>query len=453
MRILFVFARDHYLRNYGQSGALRDVQSEHECFTIVSGHCQRLDLARALPGFAGTFAVDEAVEAAHFDLYNALTWHHRRKSRTFRFRFSRLYRTHPYDTPMNVARNLPGIYKAARSILIGNRVVGPVVLPRIMRNLPVSPELERRVREVSPDMVIAPCSAYEPISVDVARLGHELGLRTLMLVDNWDNLSSKSIYWSIPDYLGVWGQQSRDHAERIHGIPPDRVFLLGTPRFESYYHVVKEAVRPPYSFPYVLFCGSALPFDELSALRRLDREIDEHPEVYGAIKVVYRPHPYRVTRRGPDRFEPREFRHVVLDDQLRDAYYARNTNFQPDLDYYPALLAGATLVVCPLTTMLIESIICRTPVLAITYDDGVHYSSPHNAYKYYLHFEGIEKIEGLQLNREADRLGADMRRMMTSLPVLSRETVDSTLEYFLHKDERPYARRLADAVRAIAPTR
>ncbi len=453
MRVLILLPYDDYIRYYVQTGAFAALQAEHECHFAVSDHCKQVDVVRALPGFAGVIATDEATDAAHYELFNVLTWRHRRRSKTFAYRFSRLYRSYPNDSVVHIGKNLAGLRQAAKYVLLGNRVVAPHAIPRLIDRLPINADLARIVEEVAPDVAVFPCSAHDAMGNDVVRLAEKHGFESLFLVDNWDNLSSKSLFWAVPDHLCVWGEQSREHAERIHGIPRERVSLIGTPRFEAYYSVDKRTVTPPYPFRYVLFCGAALAFDELGALHRLDDELERHPDVYGDLKIVYRPHPRRQARLSPDVFHEKDFRRVVLDEQLAESYYRGDFYFQPKLDYYPRLLAGAELVVCPLTTMLIESLLCGTPVLAITYDDGIHYTSPHNAYRYYLHFEGIERIAGLRLNRDADALGSDLRALVASPPRPTRAEIEASLQYFLYKDERSYGRRLADTVAAIASMR
>jgi glycosyltransferase involved in cell wall biosynthesis len=450
VKLLIVIGRDEYARNYGQTQAFAPLLQQHECHLLIADRCSLAhDAFGVPPSLVTVLKTDDRVDHAHHEIFNILTWNQRRKSRTFYYRFSRYYRTYPYDSPRNLVRNLKGIREAVKYVLLGNRVVGKVAIPRLIRKLPVNADLERALREVKPDLVLLPCSAHDAIGDDLTRLAPELGFRTLFLVDNWDNLSSKSIFWTKPDFLGVWGEQSREHAQRIHDIGPERVSLLGTPRFERYYAIERSQVKSPYPFPYVLFCGSALAFNELEALRLLDQELSSRPDLYGELRVVYRPHPQRQTRLCPDVFREGDYRRVVLDEQLKQAYEQGNKRFQPSLDYYPSLLASARLVVCPLTTMLVESLICGTPVLAITYDDGVHYTSPHNAYRYYLHFEGIERIQGLHLNRERARLGAELRALIVQPPQLSRAAIHASLQHFIYRDGRSYADRLAAAVAQI----
>jgi hypothetical protein len=450
MKILIVLSRSEYVRNYGQTAAFRRLCAEHDCSLVLSDRCSPAELRGDAPAIVGTFATTRKLDRAHLELFNVLTWQQRRKSRTFRYRFSRLYRDYPNTSPRNVLHNLAGLRKALKYVLLGNRWLSRVSVPRLIARLPINPELARFVDQQKPDLVLFPCSAYDPVGNDLARLGAARGFRTLFLVDNWDNLSSKSIFWAKPDYLGVWGEQSRQHATEIHAIAPERVFAIGTPRFEGYYALRQAPAPAPYPFPYLLFCGSALAFDELAALHLLDRELSQHPAIYGELRIVYRPHPERQPRSCPDRFDERDFSRVILDEQVEDRYYRGDASF-PSLDYYPGLLSGAKLVVGPLTTMLIEAILCGTPVLAIAYDDRIHFTSPHNARKFYLHFDGIEDICGLSVNRERSQLAADLRARMSQSGRLEPAEVDASLEHFLHHDPRPYPERLAAVVRALDP--
>jgi hypothetical protein len=451
MRILVILCYDDYVRFYVKTGAFEAVQGDHEVRFVISNRCKTIAEMRDVPGFVGTIQFDSRVEAAHQLLFDVLTWRYRHRSRTFGYRFSRQYKTLPNTSLLNVLGNLRGLRQAAKHVALGNRVIGPYFIRHQIAAIPINRDLESVLAEQQPDLVVLPTAATEPIGNDLVRLAERTrAFKTLFLIDNWDNLSSKSLFWAHPDYIGVWGEQAREHATSIHGIDGKRVSLLGTPRFEAYYAVRKGQTQRHYAFPYVLFCGAALAFDELTALHHLDDEIAAHPEIYGELRVVYRPHPRRQKRLCPDVFHERDFRRVVLDKQLHDAYYKDDPEFQPALDYYPSLLAEAELVVCPLTTMLIEALLCGTPVLAITYDDHVHYTSPHHAYKFYRHFEGIETIRGLHLNRDESRLGADMRELIERPATPARDEIYHSLQYFLYRDDKPYPERLAGVVAQIA---
>jgi hypothetical protein len=210
----------------------------------------------------------------------------------------------------------------------------------------------------------------------------------------------------------------------------------------------------------VLFAGCYAPFDELTALRSLERAIDEAGL---ELKVVYRPHPHRRGRRRPDRFDEREFEHVVLDPELRDLYARAFQDFEgdasrkprlPGLDSYPSLFEHAEFVICPLSTMIVEAAVFERRVLVIAYDDGIHPNSPAEVVGYD-HFEGIDAIEGFELCRDPDRLAPlflALARGDRTPPRSLREQIG----WWLHWDsESTYGERLAGAIAEItgAPAR
>ena len=256
--------------------------------------------------------------------------------------------------------------------------------------------------------------------------------------------------WTLPDYMGVWGEQSRQHAVDIHGMNPDRIDTIGTPRFEKYFSTKPKDYSRPYEFPYILFCGCSEPFDEINALKRLDREIRENREVYQSMKVVYRPHPKRQQRLCEDQFEEKGFENVILDRQAEEYYYRKvDRSYQPNLDYYPALLFHAAFVIAPLTTILMESLICGRQVLALVYDDGVHFTSPHNSLKYYEHFKGVDRISGLFFCDRKENLGPAVRDRMVKQPRVSRSRMLSEIRYFLYHDYLSYPERLEKLVNRV----
>lgn len=448
MKILVFVSNDQYIRNYLQTDALSAL-SKHEIFFIVSDKCKDRKSLEGNPAYCGSLPTDVESERQQFELLNTLMWRHRKRSRTFKYRFSRFYKTSRGPGLKNFLHRLRGRLYASKYVLLGNRIVGPFAIPELIRRLPGNTALAVYLDQIKPDLVIFPSSAFDPLGNDLVNLAKPRRIKTLFLIDNWDNLSSKSIFWAAPDFLGVWGEQSRRHAQQIHGISPDRVFNIGTPRFAGYYGVNPDTVTSHFLFDYILFCGVALPFDELTALKALDQEINDHPETYGGMKIVYRPHPYRQQRLCPDLFRDEDFRHVVMDPQVKDAYYKTDSDFHPALDYYPVLLSKAKLVVCPLTTMLIESLLCGTRVLAIIYDDKLHYTSPMFAHKYYLHFEGIEGIAGLHFATSETGIGVDMRHLILEKNTISRASMFASLKHFIFSDERPYSVRLSDLIDTI----
>ncbi|HYM56340.1 MAG TPA: hypothetical protein VES79_00110, partial [Solirubrobacteraceae bacterium] len=343
MRKLIAIANDDYVRNLVHAGAFDDLQDDDTWW--VSGRLRWPEALAERGNYLGAVEQGSARRSAYSDVRRLLFASYRFRSRTARIK---LNQQSPRRRRRTKLRAVPGIRHW--------------IVARHLREIPANPQLRKQVQDLNPDLIVAPSGGADPLVIDAVRVGRELGVPVLVVIYNWDNLSSKAAFPVKPDYLGVVGRQSVDHAWRIHRIPEERVGLLGGPYIDHYFRHEPGSTVSPFPFRYVLFAGCYLPFDELSALERLEAEIERRNL---DLKVVYRPHPNRRDRRTPDFVDESKFEHVVIDPQVREAYLqtsergdGKSTVPQlPALDYYPALLEHAEFVVCPLSTMIIESAI------------------------------------------------------------------------------------------------
>src|SRR5690606_31209421 len=109
------------------------------------------------------------------------------------------------------------------------------------------------------------------------------------------NIAHK-IFLQQPDYLGVWGEQSYLFARLLQKLPADKIFVIGSPRFEVYRqeHPSKEEARRrlnlPLDKPVLLFAGAGVVFDEVSLIEEF-----ESAAARGLwdkeILLLYKPHP------------------------------------------------------------------------------------------------------------------------------------------------------------------
>jgi hypothetical protein len=434
VRKLIVIALDQYVRNMVAAGAFADIEDEDTYY--VSGKLADTSELERRPGYLGV--VDGTTERrnTYRELRRLQLASYRFRSRTQRIKLRFMP---PVERTLLKLRSLPGPRH--------------VIARRYMRKLGVLPRLHELIGELRPDIVIAPSGGTDPLVLDAFRSAREMGITTLLIPFNWDNLSSKSAYPILPDYFGVVGPQSVAHAERIHRVPEERVSVLGAPYIDAYFHREPESTEAPFPFRYVLFAGCYMPFDERTSLELLDREIEEQGL---DLKIVYRPHPQRRRRRVPDRVDESSLAHVVIDPQVRDQYLRsfdtdageRATAPMPALDYYPALLEHAEFVICPLSTMVLESAIFERQVVVIAYHDGIHKDSP-GVIVNYDHFQGMDRIEGLHMCREMDDLLPLFRRLVADPALPEGLSMRAQVHPWIYHDERPYSERLAELVAKI----
>jgi hypothetical protein len=449
MKKLIVLSSPEYVRNYICTDAFARIEDDN-CYYLATESLKPSELLEGKNTFIGYVSELPESQKLYQALFQSYMWRYRKRSTSFYFRFYR-HRIHqPKKTRFRILKTGRAWLKSWKLLLSSNIIAHPFTVSWLTSKLPNNLELENHVKYISPDLIIYPNSGFNALGCDLLRIAEKEKIKTLFLVDNWDNLSSKTVFWKKPNYLGVWGQQSKEHALTIHNFSEQQVTNIGTPRFQQYFDLLTEEVSSHFPFPYILFCGSFLGFDELSALKIIDQAIEKDHDEWKDTKVIYRPHPWRTPRECDDVFIQSDYNNTILDPQLESAYYSNQSNeFQPSLEYYPALLKNAKFVVGPLTTMLIEALICGTQVLAFKYDDGVHYSSPHNAYRYNLHFKGIDAIKGLEFCDDQDDLKESLIKM-EHLDKISKEQIHMTLKYFIYHDKINYNQRLKLLVDKLA---
>lgn len=461
-KVLFVVTHDTYVRNYFRTSALQDLTKNHEVVVLADSRLALRDEVEAIEGFVGFFEPDIGLENLHNFYFNLLMWRHRKKSKTFLYRWMR------NSNWQLIKRNGSWIGRAAsflrwfvaaclnprglRIPLLANSVSFPLVEKIIRMKLRTNRSIEQFVVREKPDLILFPSTAFDPSAVDLITVGRSEGAKTLCLIDNWDNLSSKTIFWKKPDHLAVWGPQARIDAQAIHGFNNESVHLIGTPRFEVYF--AQEIEKPQsftFSHPYGLYVGSAMPFDDIGTLRALDEIISSSPVFPAKFKIVYRPHPWQQKRNTPSTFVASSFDRVLLDPQFEDksgkgeSSGVNNQSFQPDLDYYPGLLRSASIVIGPLTTMLFEASLCLRPVVALSYFDGYH---ANTAKRYFSHFEGMQAVPGFEFCEGREDLRSAIERGIRSQPI-DRLASNRETSRFLYQDDLSYSQRLLALVDVV----
>ena len=97
-----------------------------------------------------------------------------------------------------------------KGLLLDVKLFNGLYLKLLTRSIHPNSELNAYIDKGDYDLVIFPSSAYDVDGIDVAWIAELKQISSLFLIDNWDNISSKSILWKKPKYLAVWGEQSKN---------------------------------------------------------------------------------------------------------------------------------------------------------------------------------------------------------------------------------------------------
>lgn len=291
------------------------------------------------------------------------------------------------------------------------------------------------------DLVILPSAAFEPIAINTMLSLKGTDTRCLMLVDNWDNLSSKTVLWELPNYIATWGRQSSQHAIEIQGMSPERVFEIGTARFSGHSDERAKNATQHFGHEYVLFVGTFLEYEEYKCLEILNDEIVANPKTYGDLRIIYRPHPYALQRLMPNL---NNLSRVTLDSEILKQVQSSSTMM---LDYEASLhlQLGAKFIAGGLTSMLIEASLLGKNFLSLVHHEKNNLTSPSTVFRSYKHFEGIEKLPNVYFSEDSSKLARDFQYVYNQ-PDLDQRGIDKELSYFYHLSDSGYSQDLESLV-------
>ncbi|MEQ1575926.1 MAG: hypothetical protein ABL993_16955, partial [Vicinamibacterales bacterium] len=110
------------------------------------------------------------------------------------------------------------------------------ILALAEQGLPSDPLFEELLAAERPDvLLLSPLVHFGPAQADLVASARRLGMPVWMLLYSWDNLSTKGAIHRWPDRMFVWNERQRLEAQALHGFPPERVVVVGAPRFDAFF--------------------------------------------------------------------------------------------------------------------------------------------------------------------------------------------------------------------------
>jgi len=362
------------------------------------------------------------------------------KSKSFYFRIRSRYFPQKIDkiTFRSLARYLKKLMLFVFfKIITYSNFISKIFISILKKFLTINKSFEDIINRENPDLVLMPTNGYFSFEVDVEYTLHKLGKKYISLIDNWDNLSTKTILIYKANHYGLWGDQNRIHAQEIQNISPEITTSIGTPRYEIYKNTTSKKL---FSFNYVLFVGTSNKFDEYAVLILLNNIFNK---LNIGMKIVYRPHPWRESDEFPD---ISILNNVILDPQMEKQYLSKSmsSEFQPELDYYTDLVGGAEFVIGGFTSMLIEAQLQKKHYVGLAHKEPNYSYSPREWLNAYTHFSELFLLKNLTLIKNLSELENVILKLLNNDSMFIK---DNFLSYFLEFDEEPYGNKLVKLIK------
>jgi hypothetical protein len=251
----------------------------------------------------------------------------------------------------------------------------------------LSGRLKKVCENTNPDLILCFSGGmYSGVENFVCRFGRKNRLPVFLAIDNWDNLSSKSILWEKPTLLGVWGPEMAIDAMEFHGISQNSIVEIGSSRVDisNTRQNVSEINKKK---PYVLFAGSGIQhIDEVEALLKV--RVSLNKAGLDNVNVIYRPHPWML--RGNSGGFDRRLNHaagIEIDSDIvtngEGSFYNPNS-----LTHLESLVQNCEFLVAGHSTVIVEALFHGKRVLAL--NGSTHKLFPSgNSWAIYRHMARI----------------------------------------------------------------
>lgn len=290
------------------------------------------------------------------------------------------------------------------------------------RRLDANPNraLKKLLDHHQPDLVVHPTVLNGLFINDVVQICRRRKLPHVLVMNSWDNPSSKQAVVGHPDLLLVWGKQTEEHALRYMNMPLDRIRRFGAAQFEVYRepprldraafcaaHDIDPAKR------ILLYAGSSKETDEFSHLKAIEGMIEEGrlPDMV----LLYRPHPWGNGGQDGYRMIDEPWRHVRLERSMRGYLeQVKAGNLEKSLPDYREtrdLLCHIDALVSPLSTIIVEAARLGHPVLCFLPEDELPQAEHLRIAMPSVHFDALYDMPGVMVARSR-------QTMLDSLPAL-----------------------------------
>jgi len=228
------------------------------------------------------------------------------------------------------------------------------------------------------DLLIIPSSGIEAKVFKMIDSCNKYQRKTLLAVENWDNLTSKSAFVSLPNYISVMGEQCKQHAISMYKLNPNDVLVNSLPRFNKFHGYRLNNTNKNSNKKNIMYLGFSVPHNEHQLVNFLIKNLQINLEP-NSFNFIYRPHPAR---------QKRFFEDTLKNDlhlQINNPPISSSNNLPEISKNYFRVLENMDLVIATPTTMALETIMLNIPIVIDGTNDGIHKTTSGNSLNNYTH--------------------------------------------------------------------
>ena len=241
--------------------------------------------------------------------------------------------------------------------------------------------LDRILKRINPDAIVStrPVDLLEIFALNAAE---KLGIKKVMYILSWDNITAKGIFPVTADYYLTWGPIMNTELKEYYNAPDSNVHLTGVTHFDVHHHVKNNPTNDKWmkhleldpDKPYLFFTMSASYYapNEIDIIEWMAKKVEEN--AYGKdMQLILRPHMHNFQEGFSDlswtnRLMGLKSNRVAIDlpdlDNSLLTWYTK----QDDMLKLSNLINGSTICFNSGSTIAIEASILDKPTIITMFD-------------------------------------------------------------------------------------
>lgn len=456
---IFIVLSSEYYYKYVSLKSFKDLEKKYKVFYLLNkdnfSDWKNINLKNKL---FYKLNRKSRINVMHFLDYLRICNHH--KSKTFKSTttwylpnldgFKQIYKSE-YKEKNFFLSYLKILLKKSIFSILSLRIFSSFIKNFVYKNILIEKNLSKIFNETKPELVIYTTHSYEPEVIKLKKLSEVYNFKTFYIVDNWDNLTTKTYYQYKPDYIGVWGNQSKTHANHIHNFRKKNIFLIGNCRFDNYFNLKINKFKNSKNRDYILFLGANIRVDEFYYLKIINNLIDENKKIFKNAKVIYRQHPQ--SKNFIKASSLKYLKNIILDETVmrenKIPYFKNNFNLTKK-NYIPLVINAKFITGC-VTSVMVEGLIFNKEYLVIAFKKKFDsYFNAEMHFNNHLHYEGLEKVSNVNITFDEESYKKNFIKMFEKKIIKSNiNQTRKELDLFYHKDNLKYSDRIKKIVKKI----
>lgn len=336
--------------------------------------------------------------------------------------------------------------------------VFPAFKKKMIQDIGENPDLKYLLKEINPCLILHPTVLEGNFVMDLIRYGKKLDIPTFFIMNSWDNPATKAMVMDYPDWLAVWGEQTKRHAIDHMGIPEKQILCLGAAQFDVYSReprISREAYRESIEFGVddivICYAGSSKGLNETRHLKMIEEAVEDG-RLKGC-KVLFRPHPWRAFPEEEEDFFAIDWKHIVMDPAMQECYRVGRDGGKmsvqlADYEDTHVVLNAVDGVISPLSTILLEAALHGKAIAAYLPDEDMQKNNFLLTTARMVHFtDFFGKVECIQCESPESLLDDIIRLKERTQEPDSSATLLKQCRFFVEPAEVSYAERLLPLLR------